>query len=278
MVAIAVDPFWTLALALLLDAALGRPAWLRRPINGVRNAILRLIDGIDARLNRPSRSPANLRTRGALTACVLVGLAYSFGVFLDGLLTGGGDLAKAALIATFFAQRGAFDEARRRLGASSATHNSGANDPHSLARQGVAALIVRLSEDVVGATFAYALLGLSGLFAYGVILLLAERLSPEVVAKRDFGAAANGAARLLLAFAVVPAALLIVFAAAFCPGGSPARAARTLWRGGGPRRDGRPGHALATAAGALDLSFEGRDGWIGKGRGRGTTGGDSPPQ
>ena len=63
MVEIAIDPFWTLALALLLDAAIGRPVWLRAPIDSVRGFFRSLIDGFDRRLNRPNRSDRVLREK-----------------------------------------------------------------------------------------------------------------------------------------------------------------------------------------------------------------------
>lgn len=263
MVTVAVDPFWTLALALLLDAAIGRPDWLARPIAGVRQFIAGLVDTADKRLNRPNRSDGDRRIRGAVALAILAGAAYLVGATLDGWLAGGASLFKAALLALFFAQRTGVDLARRLTdGAPEAA------DPHKAARQGVAGLAIRLGEDIVGPALAYALFGLGGLFVYAVILLAAARLDPRDAEKQAFGTVPNLLARYLCLSAAIPAALMIVAAAAFSPGASPARALAGLWRGDKALPNGRPGLALGALAGAFGFSFEGQDGWIGDGRAR----------
>jgi len=260
VVAISIDPFWTLALALLLDAAIGRPAWLKAPIAGVRGRVLAVVDKAEARLNRAGRPARDRRMRGAVALAALAAAAFGVGYVLDGLFAGL-PLAKAVLVAAFFAQRSAFDAGRAVAAASS--HGG---DPHAAGRQAAAGLMARLNADVVGPALAYAVLGLAGLAAYGVITEMAGRLDARDPARQDFGAAANEAARLLLLGAGVATATLVVLAAAFTPSGRPGRAFRAFWQGGGRLRDGRPALPLATLAGALGLSFEGQAGWIGDGR------------
>jgi len=266
MVAVAVDPFWTLALALLLDAAVGRPSWIRAPIAGVRNFFAGLADGCARRLNRPQRQAADLRIRGAFSLAALALGAGTLGFFLDELFAGGA-LAKAILVAAFFGQRAAFDDAR-----AIDQERAPTDDAYSARRRAVSNLIARYSADVVGSALAYGIFGLAGLFAYAGALLAAQRFDPRDAAFEHFGAIPDAVARTALRLAAIPAALFIAAGAAFTPGGAPGKALGVALgafaQSGARLRNGRPALAVAAFAAGFGLSFEGRDGWIGSGRAR----------
>ena len=259
MVEIAIDPFWTLALALLLDAAIGRPSWLRAPIDGVRSVVVSLIDGFDRRLNRLNRSDGDLKTRGAVAFVILGGGAFAIGWVLDGWFAG--SVFKAILVAAFFAQRRAFDDARAAL-----RHAPDASDLHAAARGAIAALARRFGDDVVGPALAYAILGLAGLFLYAVTLELADRLRPTDASKAAFGRAANTVARAFRIVGGAAGALLIALASIFSPGARLAFGA--VFSPMTTDRNLRPAATLAAISDAYRLGFEGRAGWIGDGKAR----------
>lgn len=261
MVQIAVDPFWTLALALLVDAALGRPSWLRGPIGAVRGFALSVVDGFDRRLNRPNRGDRDLRIRGAVAYAILAGAVLFLGFVLDSWFAG--SVLKALLVATFLAQRLAFDEARAMLG-----RRPDGVDRHALARGAAAGAARRFADDVVGPALAYAAFGLAGLFAYALTLAMADRLTPTDPTKAAFGRPANLVASACRIASGYASALLIALAAAFSPGGRPGGALAAFGASGAMTKDGRPALPVAAIGGALALSFEGRDGWIGDGKAR----------
>lgn len=260
-VALDVDPYWTIALALLLDAILGRPTWIRAPIDAARGLITTAIDAADKRLNRENRTPADRRIRGAVVIVVFMALAYLVGDGLDILLASGfGYLIKAVIIASCLNQRGSFDETRRLL------EPKDVEDPHAVRRVACAQLIRNFAGLVVAVAFAYAMFGLAGVFAYCILLHFANRLPKSDARSEDFGAPAEA---ILWAIAVLygaAASAILVLASIFSPSGSPRQSLMLVLSGPGADRYGRNAWALAAAAGAFGFAFQGRDGWIGGGR------------
>ncbi len=256
MVSLALDPYWTIALALLLDAAIGHPRWRAQAASAVRGWATGVIDGMNRKLNRPARPPGDRRIRGAIACLALLGLVGILGALLEALLASGPYILKVLLVATFFAQRRSFDQARMALKAAEE-----ATDPFAVRRAAAARLARNLAVDVAGPALAYALFGLTGLFVYGGVLLLGGRYQADLT----FGGLALLCKRWALAAALLPAAAAILIASAFAPAATPGRALKTVWRGG-PQAPDAVTWPLAAMAGALDLSFEGRQGWIGGGR------------
>lgn len=288
-----VDPLAILLLALLLDALLGDPPALWRAIPHPVALIGKLIAFLERKLNRPRRSDTDRMLRGALmTAGITLG-AVAVGIAVTELRRRWiwGWAVEAVLAWTLIAQRSLFDHVRavgRALtrdglaGGRRAVAKIVGRDPETLDEGGVARAAVEscaenFADGVVAPVFWYVLFGFPGMLAYKAVNTLDSMIGHRSERYRAFGMTA---ARLDDAANLVPArlaALLLVVAAIFAPGGKPVAAWRIMWRDHGHHSSPNSGWPEAAMAGALGLAlagprrYEGRlveDRWIGDGRAR----------
>lgn len=291
-VAITVKPFWTLALALLIDAAIGDPPWLWRRIPHPAALIGRSIAWAEQRLNRATRPEGDRKLRGIVTTVLFLALAYGIGLFLDGLLSGGGFnlIIEAVIVAVLLAQRSLFDHVRAvasalddsvEAGRIAVAHIVGRDpeslDEHGIARASIESLFENFSDGVAAPAFWYVVLGLPGLLAYKTLNTLDSMIGHKTDRYKAFGMAA---ARLDDLANWIPArlsSLLISLAAAFTPGCSARQSLHTALRDAGKHTSPNAGWPEAAAAGALNLALAGprrygtkmiEDHWMGDGRAR----------
>jgi len=295
------SPLWlagppaVLLLALALDAVVGdmRPVFRFVPHPVV--AIGGLIDRLDRRLNRPQRSDADRRLRGALSVGIVVAVAAGIGWAAHGVFIHAkwGWIAETVAVAVLVAQRSlhdhvaavgvALDRHGLAAGRAAVSHIVGRDpetlDAHGVARAAIESLFENFADGVVAPVFWYLLLGLPGLCALKAINTLDSMIGHRTPRHLAFGAAA---ARLDTAVMFLPArlaALCLVIAAAAAPGADPRAALRIAWRDARRHRSVNAGWPESAGAGALGLALSGPrryhgavsdEPWVGDGRARAT--------
>jgi adenosylcobinamide-phosphate synthase len=285
------DPFSLVLLALVLDAAVGDPAWLYRAVPHPTTVLGRLIDWGEARLNRRVQSDRRAVLGGAILTVGVVASAVAAGVAVDLICRSAGVagwLVAGILASSLLAFRGLFDagaavardlEISLGEGREAVRHMAG-RDPQSLDRAGVARAAVEsvaenFSDGVVAPVFWFVFLGLPGLTAYKAINTLDSMIGHRTVRFQAFG---RVAARLDDLVNLVPArlaGLLFVIAAAVLPGADPGGAWRAMAADAPHHRSPNAGWPEAAVAGALGFALGGPrrypgvsvdDAWMGRGR------------
>jgi adenosylcobinamide-phosphate synthase len=292
-----VAPLLLLLAALLVDAIVGDPLPLWRTIPHPVAIIGRTIGWLDVKLNREHRSSLDRRLRGAAVALCLAGLAIGLGIGMTALrqTTRWGWALEIVLTWTLIAQKSLFQHVRAvaqgldrggLAGGRWAVGRIVGRDPQSLDEFGVARAAIEscaenFADGVVAPVFWYALFGFPGLLLYKTANTMDSMIGHLNDRHRDFGLIA---ARLDDVMNLVPArlaALLLVVASAFLPGGHPVMAWLVMWRDHGHHRSPNSGWPEAAMAGALDLALAGprrysgyavEEPWIGSGRARATVG------
>lgn len=281
-----------LILAILLDAAIGDPPWLRpHPVVLAGRFIARL----DAALNAPRLRASARRARGVLAVALLAALGLGAGWLLHGLFAALplGWMLEAAALAMLLAGRSlydavagvaaALDRGGLEAGREAVGHIVGRDpkllDEHGVARGAIESGFENLSDGLVGPVFWYALLGLPGACLYKVVNTADSMLGHRTWRHEAFGWAT---ARLDDALSFVPArltTLLIAAAAGLLPDGDPRGALRAAWRDARKHKSVNAGWPEAAAAGALGLRLNGPkrywgelryDAWMGDGRAEAT--------
>lgn len=284
-----------LFLGLLIEALIGGLPGLWRNVPHPVALLGRLIALLDRQLNREQRSEPNRRARGIIVAVTLIALAGSLGVLLQTAARElpFGWILELAVIIVLLASRNLFDHVRAvavaldrggvAAGREAVRHIVGRDvamlDEYGVARAAIESSAENFSDAVVAPTVWYLLLGLPGLLIYKTVNTMDSMIGYRTPRHEAFGKAA---ARIDDVLNFVPArlaALMIVFAAAFTPGGSPRRAWSTLVRDGGNHASPNSGRPEAAMAGALGLALAGPRPyhgamkpapWIGKGVARAT--------
>ncbi len=288
-------PALLLLLALMLDWLTAGFGWLWRALPHPVAAIGALVGGLERRLNRDGRSVGALRTRGALTVLIVVGLAAGIGwalAYAGGLLPYGW-LIELFVVTVLLAQRSLFAHVHRvgkalRLnglegGRAAVAHIVGrdvtALDEYGVARAAIESGAENFSDAVVAPVFWYLLLGLPGMLAYKAVNTLDSMIGYRTPRYEQFG---KVAARLDDAANLIPArlsALILALAALATPTANAWRALVTVLRDAKKHRSPNAGWPEAAMAGALDLALAGprpyhgqmqRSPWIGTGRARAT--------
>lgn len=275
--------------ALLLDAALGdMPALFRRVPHPVA-LVGRMIDRLDARLNRSELPAADRRMRGAFALVAVTAAAAAAGWAFSLL----GWLPTLLLAFLLIAQRGLYDhvaavaaglDSGLEQGREAVSHIAGRDpaslDAHGVARAGIESLAENFSDSVVAPAFWFVLLGLPGLCAFKAINTLDSMVGHRTPRHESFGA---WPARADDIACFLPARLsaLLLMAAAFCfRRASPLGAWRAVLNDAHRHRSPNAGWPEAAMAGALGLALAGprryggrtvRDAWMGRGRSRATT-------
>lgn len=173
--------------ALALDAAFGWPRALYRRVGHPVGLFARVIEGCEARWNRPADSFAARRALGVLTLLILLILVVGSGWALQHLLLASlgdwGWIAVAILAWPALAQRSLFDHVRavgERLdagdlaGAQSAVgmivgRDTAALDAAGVARAAIESLAESFCDGVAAPLFWLLLLGLPGVWAYKAV-------------------------------------------------------------------------------------------------------------
>lgn len=257
-----------MAIALILEAALGWPDWLERRISHPVVWIGTLIDRLDRRFNRDGDAPARRRRLGLIATLLVVGLAAlaaglaqaalpggAFGLLLGGLLAW--PLVAARSLEEHVAPVAAALEAGDLGGARLAVSKIVGRDPERLDEAGVAraaleSLAENASDGVTAPLFWGALLGLPGIAAYKAINTLDSMIGHKSDRHRDFG---RFAAKLDDAVNLIPARLTgLAFALVST---RPGPALRAMLRDARRHRSPNAGWPEAAMAGALGYRLSG---------------------
>ncbi|MGE5538393.1 MAG: adenosylcobinamide-phosphate synthase CbiB [Gemmatimonas sp.] len=266
------DSALVMLMALALEAALPQ-SWVWERVPHPVAILGSIIDRVDRRLNRETRSFRARMVRGAVVAVFLTGLAFGAGLLLDSLFRSipHGWLGEAAVIIVMLAQRSLFEHVQRverrlavgKLDSARAAvakivgRDVNVLDEHGVARASIESLAENFSDAVVSPMFWYLVLGLPGLLAFKAISTMDSMIGHLTPRYAAFG---RVAARLDDAANFIPArlsALLLSIAAMCVPAGRPAGALLTALRDGHRHRSVNAGYPEAAAAGALGLALGG---------------------
>jgi len=269
--------------ALAIDAAFGWPQSIYRRIGHPVGLFARIIDGCEARCNRPEASFAARRARGILTIALLILLVAGGGWAIQSWLVTlpYGWLFVAMLAWPALAQRSLYDHvrvvgqaldsgdlaaARTAVGAI-VGRDTAALDEAGVARAAIESLAESLCDGIAAPLFWLLLLGLPGVWAYKAINTADSLIGHREERWRAFGWAA---ARIDDAANLLPARLSGLLICLAGRGGW-----RTLWRDARKHASPNAGWPEAAMAGALGVRLAGPiayDGamhdkpWIGDGR------------
>lgn len=255
-----------MALALLIDAALGWPDRLYRRIGHPVTWIGAAISALEGRWNRGA--PRARLARGALCAGVVVAAAVVPAVVVQALLPDGaaGIVLGAVLAWPLIAARSLRDHVRAVAQPLAAGDLAGARhavsmivgrDPARLDEAGVAraaleSLAENASDGVVAPLFWGAVLGLPGIAAYKAINTLDSMIGHRSARYENFG---KVAARLDDLANLVPARLTgLAFALVSA---RPLAAGGLMWRDARKHRSPNAGWPEAAMAGALHMRLSG---------------------
>ncbi|RWB31089.1 MAG: cobalamin biosynthesis protein CobD, partial [Mesorhizobium sp.] len=263
----------TAFLSLVVELAVGYPAWLFGAIGHPVTWFGRLISFLDRRLNRDTDSDALRRRRGvhALLIIVLVPAAIAFAVetMLSGIPAG---LVLTAILATSLlsqkslaehveAVADGLDNGGLDIGRAAVSRIVG-RDPEKLDRAGVCraaieSLAENFSDGVVAPVFWIGVGGLAGGFAYKAANTADSMIGHRTPRHEAFGRAAARFDDLINLPASRLTALLIVGASFFVKGADAGNAWRTVRRDATKHRSPNAGWPEAAMAGALGLALAG---------------------
>jgi adenosylcobinamide-phosphate synthase len=258
--------------ALLVEAAVGYPAFVYRLVGHPVTWIGALLGRLETRLNRPSASTDQRRLYGVLTLTVLLAATVSVALGLDWTLSHGpaGAIVLILVASNLLAQRSLHDHVRAvadamereglEAGRAAVSMIVGRNPDHldeaGVARAAIESLAENFSDGVVAPAFWMAVGGLPGAAFYK-----AANTADSMIGHRTPRYAAFGWAAARLDDAInLPAsrlsALFLVMAAAVA-GASPSAAAAAVWRDARRHRSPNAGWPEAAMAGALGLQLAG---------------------
>jgi adenosylcobinamide-phosphate synthase len=260
-------------LALLIEAAIGYPAWLLRRLGHPVIWQGWLIGALDRRLNRAEGAPALRRAGGILALSLLLAASGGAGLALQAALPSSwlGLVLVAVLASSLLAQR-ALHEHVAAVAAALETQGLGAGraavarivgrDPDRLDEAGVAraaieSLAENFSDAVVAPTFWLGVCGLSGGLAYKAVSTADSMIGHRTPRHEAFGWAAARLDDLLNLPASRLAGVLLVAAAAILPEATAAGAWRAMWRDARKHRSPNAGWPEAAMAGALGIVLAG---------------------
>ncbi len=255
-------------IAVALEAMAGYPDAVYRAIGHPVTWIGRLIAWCDATWNSPDQSADERRLWGVATLVLLVAVSIVVGRTLEDLLP----LAVCAILASsLLAQRSlyrhvarvadALDTGGLEAGRTAVSQIVG-RDPERLDAAGVGraaieSLAENFSDGVVAPLFWLAVAGLSGGIAYKAINTADSMIGHKSEKYLAFGWASARFDDLVNLPASRLAALWLIVAAGFVPGGSAQRAWATVRRDARFHRSPNAGWPEAAMAGALGLKLNG---------------------
>ncbi len=247
-----------LVAALLLDAALGEPAWLWSRIPHPVVLIGRAIGWADRRFNR---GPSPLARGAALAAALVVGPGL---VGLGIAALPGGEILAGLAAAILLAQRSLSDHVRAVAAALAdglaegraavgriVGRDTAPLDGPGVARAAIESAAENFADGVVAPAFWFLILGLPGIMIYKAVNTADSMIGHVEPPYTLFG---RPAARLDDALNLVPARLAALLLAA----ASGRRAAfAAMWADHGLHRSPNAGWPEAAMAGALDVAVAG---------------------
>ncbi|TIO11228.1 adenosylcobinamide-phosphate synthase CbiB [Mesorhizobium sp.] len=260
-------------LSLVVEFAVGYPAWLFGAIGHPVTWIGRLISFLDRRLNRATDSDAVRRRRGvdALLIIVLVPAAIAFAVetMLSGIPAG---LVLTAILATSLlsqkslaehveAVADGLDNGGLDIGRLAVSQIVGRDakklDRPGVCRAAIESLAENFSDGVVAPVFWIGVGGLAGGVAYKAANTADSMIGHRTPRHEAFGRAAARFDDLINLPASRLTALLIVLAAFLVKGADADKAWRTMRRDAKKHRSPNAGWPEAAMAGALGLALAG---------------------
>ncbi len=265
---------------LIVEAALGYPAWLLARIGHPVMWVGRMIAAMDRRWNRAPHA----RATGGLAALVLVVTGGAAGLLIERLASGWGGMIATILIATTgLAQRslqdhvgavirplaaGDLDAARRALSAI-VGRDTAALDTSDMAAAATETLAESFCDGIVAPAFWFLVLGLPGLFAFKCISTADSMIGHLDARYRQFGWAS---ARLDDALNWLPARLAGVLICLSARTGW-----RIMWRDARNHLSPNAGWPESAMAGALGVRLGGGAAYDGEWIARATLGDGAAP-
>ena len=255
-------------IAVVLEAIVGYPDTVYRAIGHPVTWLGRLIAWCDAMWNSPDQSAEERRLWGVVTLALLVVLSFLVGRILEQLLP---MVLCAVLASSQLAQRSLY---RHVADVADALETGGlgagrravsmivGRDPEQLDEAGVGraaieSLAENFSDGIVAPLFWLAVLGLPGGIAYKAVNTADSMIGHKSDKYLAFGWASARFDDLVNLPASRLAALWLISAAGFVPGGSPQRAWDTVRRDARFHRSPNAGWPEAAMAGALGLKLNG---------------------
>jgi adenosylcobinamide-phosphate synthase len=260
-------------LALLVEATFGYPDRVLRAIGHPVMWLGRMIDGLDATLNRDASSGRRRKAAGFIAAFLIVFIPAVVACAIESslLLLPYGFVIIAILASSLIAQRSLYEHVERVAtalerdgldGGRRAVSQIVGRDPDALDEAGVAraaieSLAENFSDGVVAPVFWLAVCGLTGGAAYKAINTADSMIGHRTPRHGDFGFAAAKLDDLVNLPASRLCALLIVLAASVTKHASASNAWRSVWRDARRHRSPNAGWPEAAMAGALGLALAG---------------------
>jgi adenosylcobinamide-phosphate synthase len=258
--------------ALLVEAAIGYPAFIYRAIGHPVTWMGALLTGLEARLNRAAAPDSQRRVFGSLTLAVLLATAAGATLAIDRISSLGSIWVGVLILAatSLLAQRSLHDHARAvadalendglEAGRAAVSMIVGRNpnrlDEAGVARAAIESLAENFSDGIVAPAFWLVLAGLPGAACYKATNTADSMIGHRTPRYAAFGWAAarlddviNLPASRLSAFFLVLAALAV--------GASPRGAMGAVWRDAKRHRSPNAGWPEAAMAGALGLQLAG---------------------
>jgi adenosylcobinamide-phosphate synthase len=258
--------------ALLLEAAIGYPAFVYRALGHPVTWMGALLTTLESRLNRPSATDAQRRALGLLTLAILLATSAGVAATLANVCSqwpvGAGILVLAAT--SLLAQRSLHDHVRavakalerdglaagRRAVSMIVGRNPDHLDEAGVARAAIESLAENFSDGIVAPAFWLAIGGLAGATAYKATNTADSMIGHRTPRYAAFGWAAARLDDVINLPASRLSALFLVLAAA-ATGASPRAAIRAIRRDARRHRSPNAGWPEAAMAGALGLQLAG---------------------
>jgi adenosylcobinamide-phosphate synthase len=258
--------------ALLVEAAIGYPAFIYRAIGHPVTWMGALLAGLETRLNRPAAPDSQRRALGGLTLAVLLAVTAGAALAVDRISSlgpiGVGLLILAAT--SLLAQRSLHDHVRAvadalendglEAGRAAVSMIVGRNpnrlDVAGVARAAIESLAENFSDGIVAPAFWLALAGLPGAACYKAANTADSMIGHRTPRYAAFGWAAARLDDVINLPASRLSALFLVLAAVGV-GASPRGAMGAVWRDAKRHRSPNAGWPEAAMAGALGLQLAG---------------------
>ncbi|WP_298429969.1 adenosylcobinamide-phosphate synthase CbiB [uncultured Jannaschia sp.] len=186
-----------LAIAMILDAALGEPDWLWSRLTHPAVLLGRLVDWLDRGLNRGTAR----RAKGVAATALLVAVGWAVGATIAWLPDFG--LLEIACAAILLAQRSLVDHVRDVADAMRRSTAEGRDavarivgrdtrdmDPPQIARAAIESGAENLSDGVIAPAFWFAVAGLPGMLAYKAVSTADSMIGYRTPRHEAFGWAA----------------------------------------------------------------------------------------
>jgi adenosylcobinamide-phosphate synthase len=262
-----------LAAAIAIEAAVGYPGFVYSVLGHPVTWIGRLLDRLEACLNRPAWPPSMRRLAGMATLAIVLLIVGGVALGISLAVPPGwfSTVVLSILGSTLLAQRSLDDhvrdvamalETRGLTGARIAVamivgRNPDVLDEAGVARAAIESLAENFSDGVVAPAFWFALLGLPGAALYKAANTADSMIGHRSTRYAAFGWAAARFDDLVNLPASRLAALWLCGAALFVRGASPSAAWLAVWRDARHHRSPNAGWPEAAMAGALGLKLAG---------------------